>query len=67
MKLIVIRPIPDVVRIEGLKHFNYQTKVKSGTQIHNLMKNRATFSINLKKYSWKEKSRLFAEIFKGFS
>jgi hypothetical protein len=34
-------------------------------QIRYLMKYQAAFSINIEKYSWKEKSRQFEEIFKG--
>ena len=66
-KPIVMRPIPDVEQIGGPNLFVYRTQEEFITQIQNLMSSRPTFSINLEKYSWKEKSRQFEEIFKSFS
>jgi glycosyltransferase involved in cell wall biosynthesis len=66
-KPIVMRPIPDVEQIGGPNLFVYRTQVEFITQIQYLMLNRPTFSINLEKYSWKEKSRQFEEIFKSLS
>ena len=66
-KPIVMRPIPDVEQIGGPNLFVYRTQEEFITQIQNLMFSRPTFSINLEKYSWKEKSRQFEEIFKSFS
>ena len=66
-KPIVMRPIPDVEQIGGPNLFVYRTQEEFITQIQYLMLNRPSFSINLEKYSWKEKSRQFEEIFKSFS
>jgi glycosyltransferase involved in cell wall biosynthesis len=66
-KPIVMRPIPDVEEIGGPNLFVYRTQEEFISQIQYLMKNLPTFSINLEKYSWKEKSRQFEEIFKSFS
>ena len=66
-KPIVMRPIPDVEQIGGPNLFVYRTQEEYIAHIQHLMLNRPTFSINLEKYSWKEKSRQFEEIFKSFS
>jgi phosphatidyl-myo-inositol dimannoside synthase len=66
-KPIVMRPIPDVEQIGGPNLFVYRTQEEFITQIQYLMLNRPSFSINLEKYSWKEKSRQFEEIFRSFS
>jgi glycosyltransferase involved in cell wall biosynthesis len=66
-KPIVMRPIPDVEQIGGPNLFVYRTREEFIAQIQHLMLNRPTFSINLEKYSWKEKSRQFEEIFKSYS
>jgi glycosyltransferase involved in cell wall biosynthesis len=66
-KPIVMRPIPDVEQMGGPNLFVYQTQEEFITQIQYLMLNRPSFSINLEKYSWKEKSRQFEEIFMSFS
>ncbi len=66
-KPIVMRPIPDVEQMGGPNLFVYQTQEEFITQIQYLMLNRPSFSINLEKYSWKEKSRQFEEIFRSFS
>jgi hypothetical protein len=62
-----MRPIPDVEQIGGPNLFVYRTQEEYIAHIQFLMHNRPTFSINLEKYSWKEKSRQFEEIFKSFS
>jgi phosphatidylinositol alpha-1,6-mannosyltransferase len=66
-KPIVMRPIPDVEQMGGPNLFVYRTQEEFITQIQYLMLNRPSFSINLEKYSWKEKSRQFEEIFRSFS
>lgn len=66
-KPIVMRPIPDVEQIGGPNLFVYRTQEEYIAHIQFLMHNLPTFSINLEKYSWKEKSRQFEEIFKSFS
>jgi glycosyltransferase involved in cell wall biosynthesis len=66
-KPIVMRPIPDVEQIGGPNLFVYRTREEFIMQIQYLMLNRPSFSINLEKYSWKEKSRQFEEIFKNYS
>jgi glycosyltransferase involved in cell wall biosynthesis len=66
-KPIVMRPIPDVEQIGGPNLFVYRTREEFIMQIQYLMLNRPSFSINLEKYSWKEKSRQFEEIFKSYS
>lgn len=66
-KPIVMRPIPDVEQIGGPNLFIYRTREEYIEHIKFLMHNRPTFSLNLEKYSWKEKSHQFEEIFKNFS
>jgi glycosyltransferase involved in cell wall biosynthesis len=66
-KPIVMRPIPDVEQIGGPNLFVYRTREEFIMQIQYLMLNRPSFSINLERYSWKEKSRQFEEIFKNYS
>jgi glycosyltransferase involved in cell wall biosynthesis len=65
-KPIVMRPIPDVEEIGGPNLFVYRTREEYVGHIKFLMRNRPTFSLNLEKYSWKEKSHQFEEIFKSF-
>jgi glycosyltransferase involved in cell wall biosynthesis len=66
-KPIVLRPIPDVEQIGGPNLFVYRTREEYIGHIKFLMHNRPKFSLNLEKYSWKEKSHQFEEIFKSFS
>ncbi|OPX61706.1 MULTISPECIES: glycosyltransferase [unclassified Methanoregula] len=61
-KPIVMRPIPDVARIGGPNLFVYKTQEEYIAQIRSLMKNPRTFSINLEKYSWKEKACQFEDL-----
>jgi glycosyltransferase involved in cell wall biosynthesis len=62
-KAILMRPIPDVSKIGGPNLFVYRTLEEFISQLKNLMANPSSFSINLEKYSWKEKSRQFEKIF----
>ena len=56
-KPIVMRPIPDVLRMGGPNLLVYRTEEEYIDHIRDLMKNPKTYSINLENYSWKEKSR----------
>jgi glycosyltransferase involved in cell wall biosynthesis len=58
-KPILMRPIPDVLRIGGPNLFMYTTREEFITQAKNLMDRPVTYRINLDAYSWKEKSRQF--------
>jgi glycosyltransferase involved in cell wall biosynthesis len=58
-KPIVMRPIPDVARIGGPNLFVYKTQDEFVAQIQSLMNNPRIFTINLEKYSWKEKAGQF--------
>ncbi|RPI40862.1 MAG: glycosyltransferase [Methanoregulaceae archaeon] len=61
-KPIVMRPIPDVARIGGPNLFVYRTREEYVAQIQSIMKNPRTYSINLEKYSWKEKAVQFEDL-----
>jgi len=61
-KPIVMRPMPDVEKIGGPNLNIYRTQDEFITIIKRLMENPVTYSINLEKYSWKEKSRQFEDI-----
>jgi phosphatidylinositol alpha-1,6-mannosyltransferase len=63
-KPIVMRPIPDVIKIGGPNIFLYQTQREFIEQIKFLIHEKPTFSINLEHYSWKGKAREFESIFK---
>jgi glycosyltransferase involved in cell wall biosynthesis len=58
-KPIVMRPIPDVMRIGGPNLFVYKTREEFIAHIKNLMDRPVTYRINLEAYSWKEKARQF--------
>jgi glycosyltransferase involved in cell wall biosynthesis len=58
-KPIIMRPIPDVIRIGGPNLFVYKTQEEYIAQIQSLMNTPRTFNINLENYSWKEKARQF--------
>ena len=58
-KPIVMRPIPDVSRMGGPNLRVYKTREEYIGHIRTLIENPVTYSINLDKYSWKEKSRQF--------
>jgi phosphatidylinositol alpha-1,6-mannosyltransferase len=62
-KPIVMRPIPDVMKIGGPNIFLYQTQSEFIEHIKFLMDKTPSFSINLGQYSWKEKAREFETIF----
>lgn len=61
-KPIVMRPIPDVIRIGGPNLFIYRKQDEFVTQIKSLMDHPKTFQIDVRKYSWKEKARQFENI-----
>ncbi len=58
-----MRPIPDVSRIGGPNLFVYRTQEEYIAQIKLLMKNPGTYTINLEKFSWKEKAAQFEAVF----
>ena len=62
-KPIVMRPIPDVMKIGSPNIFLYQTQREFIEHIKFLMDQTPSFSINLGQYSWKEKAREFETIF----
>jgi phosphatidyl-myo-inositol dimannoside synthase len=64
-KPIVMRPIPDVIRFGGPNLFVYKTQDEYISHMKNLVENPERYSINLEKYSWKEKSRQFETILKN--
>ena len=55
-KPIVMRPIPDVMKIGGPNIFLYQSQQEFIGQIKSLMDHPVSYTINLQHYSWKEKS-----------
>ena len=65
-KPILMRPIPDVTRIGGANLSVYRTQEEYIAEIKRLMNDTATFSINLEKYSWKEKARQFETLLQSF-
>ena len=62
-KPIVMRPIPDVMKIGSPNIFLYQTQSEFIEHIKFLMDKTPSFSINLGQYSWKEKAKEFETIF----
>jgi glycosyltransferase involved in cell wall biosynthesis len=62
-KPIVMRPIPDIQKIGGPNLFVYRTGSELSSQIKILMEKRPTFSLDLNRYSWKEKARQFESVF----
>lgn len=58
-KPIVMRPIPDVLRIGGPHLFVYQTEAEYITHITALIENPVSYSITTDNFSWKEKARQF--------
>lgn len=63
-KPIVMRPMPDVIKIGGPNIFLYKTQREFIDRIKSLMDHPGSFRIDLKQYSWKEKSLQFETIFK---
>ena len=63
-KPVVMRPIPDVMKIGGPNLFVYRTNSEFIEHIKFLMDKTPSFSINLGQYSWKEKAREFETICK---
>lgn len=55
-KPIVMRPIPDVMKIGGPNIFLYQSQQEFIGQIKSLMDHPVSYTIKLQQYSWKEKS-----------
>jgi phosphatidylinositol alpha-1,6-mannosyltransferase len=58
-KPIVMRPIPDVIKIGGPNLFVYRTRSEFIDCIKSLIDHPVKFSINLEHDSWKEKARQF--------
>ena len=58
-KPIIMRPIPDVMRIGGPHLRVYRTQKEYIDHIRTLVEDPVTYSINLENHSWKEKSRQF--------
>jgi len=63
-KPIVMRPIPDVMRIGGAHIFPYRTLSEFIGQMKYLMEHPVSYRIDLKQYSWKEKSLQFETLLK---
>ena len=61
-KPIVMRPMPDVEDIGGSHLLIYRTREEYISQIKKLMVNPEKDSLNVERYSWKEKARQFEEI-----
>jgi hypothetical protein len=57
-----MRPIPDVIRFGGPHLFVYRTRQEYLSHMNNLAQKPEKFTIDLEKYSWKEKSRQFEEV-----
>jgi phosphatidylinositol alpha-1,6-mannosyltransferase len=64
-KPILMRPIPDVTRIGGPNLSVYRTQEEYIAEIKSVIDNPVNYSINLEKYSWKEKSRQFETVLKA--
>lgn len=56
-KPIIMRPIPDVLRIGGPNLYVYRTQEEYVAHVRSLIDTPQRFSINLENHSWKEKSR----------
>ena len=61
-KPIVMRPMPDVEKIGGPNLNVYRTQEEYLSIMKELMETRISYSIDLEKYSWREKSRQFEDI-----
>jgi glycosyltransferase involved in cell wall biosynthesis len=66
-KPIVMRPIPDVMKIGGPNLFVYRTLPEYIGCIKTIMDSPVMYHMNLEQYSWKEKSRQFEAIFVAMS
>ena len=64
-KPIVMRPIPDVIKIGGPNLFVYRTQVEFIESIKSLIDHPVKFNINLDHDSWKEKARQFETLMKS--
>lgn len=56
-KPIVMRPIPDVLKMGGANLFVYRTQEEYVSVIKSLMNGAPAFDIHLENFSWKEKAR----------
>jgi glycosyltransferase involved in cell wall biosynthesis len=63
-KPIVMRPIPDVMKIGGPNIFLYRSRQEFIGQIKFVMDNPVSYTINLRHHSWKEKSRQLETLLK---
>jgi glycosyltransferase involved in cell wall biosynthesis len=61
-KPIVMRPIPDVLKIGGPNIFTYKTIPELVDRIKYIMDERPGFTPDLNRYSWKEKARQFEDL-----
>jgi len=61
-KPIIMRPMPDVEKIGGPNLNVYRTRDEFIAHIKKFIDNPVIYSINLEKYSWKEKARQFEEL-----
>ncbi len=61
-KPIVMRPIPDVLKIGGPNLFAYRTFQEFVDQIRYLMDERPSFTLDFNRHSWKEKARQFEDL-----
>jgi glycosyltransferase involved in cell wall biosynthesis len=61
-KPIIMRPMPDVEKMGGPNLNVYQTRDEFIAHVKRLIDKPVTYSINLEKYSWKEKARQFEEL-----
>jgi len=66
-KPIVMRPIPDVMKIGGANLFVYSSIAEYIAHIRDLMDRRPRFDIDLNRNSWKEKARQFEAVFSRLS
>jgi glycosyltransferase involved in cell wall biosynthesis len=64
-KPIVMRPIPDVIKIGGPNLFVYRTQAEFIDSIKSLIDHPVKFNINLEHDSWKEKARQFETLMKS--
>ncbi|MCX6698187.1 MAG: hypothetical protein NTV84_11720 [Methanoregula sp.] len=65
-KPIVVRPIPDVVRIGSSDLFVYWMRKDFVAQVKALIDRPQTFHLNFEHHSWKEKARQFGAQFERF-
>jgi glycosyltransferase involved in cell wall biosynthesis len=61
-KPIVMRPIPDIMKIGGPNLFPYRTLQEFVSRIRFLMDERPSFSLDFNRHSWKQKARQFEDL-----